>query len=69
MQGTHGTGKTGKMAKKIPVRENTGILEILTKHRDNTGNFVCPSCKFPYSKGKEYCDICHENFHIFPDAG
>ena len=27
-QGTHGTGKTGKMAKKIPVRENTGNLEI-----------------------------------------
>ena len=31
MQGTHGTGKTGKMAtKKIPVRENTG----------NFGNFA-----------------------------
>ena len=33
-------GKTGKMAKKIPVRENTGNLEILSKHREfslNTG--------------------------------
>ena len=37
-QGTHGTGKTGK--KKIPVRENTGNLESLSKHREfcqNTG--------------------------------
>ena len=34
-QGTHCTGKTGKMAKKkIPVRENTGNLEILPKHRE-----------------------------------
>ena len=41
VQSTHGTGKTGKMAtKKIPVRENTGNLEILSKHRKNTGNFV-----------------------------
>ena len=40
-QGTHGTGKTGKMATtKIPVRENTGNCEILSKHREfclNTG--------------------------------
>ena len=47
VQGTHATGKTGKtgkMAKKIPcqgkwpkkfpVRENTGNLEILPKHRE-----------------------------------
>ena len=33
-QGTHCTGKTGNMAKKIPVRENTGNLEILPKHRE-----------------------------------
>ena len=26
--------------KKIPVRENTGNLEILSKHREKTGNFV-----------------------------
>ena len=31
MQGTHGTGKTGKMTKKIHVRENTGNLEIFAK--------------------------------------
>ena len=29
--------KTGKMDKKIPVRENIGNLEILPKHRENTG--------------------------------
>ena len=30
LQGTNSTGKTGEMAKtKIPVRENTGNLEIL----------------------------------------
>ena len=25
---------------KIPVRESTGNLEILPKHRENTGNMV-----------------------------
>ena len=34
LQGTHGTGKTGKWPKEIPVRENTGNLEILSKHRE-----------------------------------
>ena len=48
----------GKWPKKIPVRENTG--EILPKHREfgnfareNTGNFVCSSGKFPDPKGKD----------------
>ena len=53
-QGTHctgKTGKTGKMTKKIPVRKKTGNLEILPKHRENTGNLVCSSCKFPESQG------------------
>ena len=39
-QGTHCTGKTGKMTNNFPVRENTGNLEILSKLRENTGNFV-----------------------------
>ena len=47
--------------KKIPVRENTGNLEILPKHRENTGNLVWSSGKFPDSKGKIYFEICHEN--------
>ena len=34
-QGTHSTGKTGKMTpKKVHVSENTGNLEILPKHRE-----------------------------------
>ena len=60
-QGTHckgNQGKQGKWPKKIPVRENTGNLEILPKHRENTGNFVFPSFKFPENKGKRYFDIC-----------
>ena len=33
-------GKQGKWPKKISVRENTGNLEMLSKHTENTGNFV-----------------------------
>ena len=29
-------GKQGKWKKKIPVRENTGNLEVSSKHRENT---------------------------------
>ena len=42
--------KQGKWPKKFPVREKTGNLEILPKHRENTGNLVCLGCKFPDSK-------------------
>ena len=68
-------GKQGKWPKKIPVRENTGNLEILSKHRENrefcqsTGNFVSSSCKCSDSKSKGYCDICHQNIIFFPEAG
>ena len=51
-QGTHGTGKIGKMAKKKSVRVNTGNLEILSKHREfclNTGNLEI------LSKHREFC--------------
>ena len=44
------------MAKKIPVRENIGNLEIC----QNTGNLVCSSCKFPDSKGKRYFNFCRK---------
>ena len=57
-------GKQGKWQKEIPVRENTGNLEMLPKHRENTGNFVCSSCKFLDAKAKGYCDICRVNFHF-----
>ena len=56
---------TGKTEKKIPVTENTGNLEILPKHRENTGNLVCSSCKFTDSKGKRYSDICRENSQLY----
>ena len=57
--------KQGKWTKKIPVRENTGNLEILPKHRENTENFACSRCKFPDAKDKGYYGICRKNFHFF----
>ena len=49
--GTGKTGKTGKMAKRIPCqgkhREFGNFVKtqgILSKHRENTGNFVSSSC-------------------------
>ena len=53
------------VTKIFPVRENTGNLEILPKYRENTGNSVCSSCKFPDSRGKRYFDICRKNSQIF----
>ena len=64
-QGTHGTGKQGKWPKKIPVSENTGNLEM-SKHRENTGNFVSSSCKCSDSKSKGYCNSCRKKIYFFP---
>ena len=47
-------GKQGKWQKEFPVRENTGNLEILSKHRENTGNFDSSSCKCSDSESKGY---------------
>ena len=55
-------GNQGKWTKKIPVRENAVNFKILPKHRENTGNLACSSCKFLDSKDKRYFDICNENF-------
>ena len=52
-------GKVGQFQKKIPIRENTGNLEI----------FVCSSCKFPDSKCEGYSNFCCENFFIFLKVG
>ena len=41
-------------------QEKHQILTDLPKHFENTGYFVGLSCKFPDSKDKGYCDICHE---------
>ena len=64
-EGTHCTGKTGKMAKKqIPVRENTGNLEILPKHME----FGLLKCNFHDSKGKRHFDICRKNYYLDESA-
>ena len=50
--------------KKFPVRENRKFGNfvktqgILSKHRENIGNFVSSSCKCSDSKGKGCWDIC-----------
>ena len=58
-------GNRENSKKEIPVRENTENLEILPKYRENTGNLVLSSCKFPDSKGKRYFNICRKYFHFF----
>ena len=58
-------GKQGKWEKKSLSGKTQGIWKFC----QNTGNFVCSSCKFPDSKGIGYCDICRGNFHFFQEAG
>ena len=36
---------------------------FVEKHRENTGNLVCSSCKFPDSKGKRYFEFRVCNSH------
>ena len=49
--------------------QNTGKTQgIVSKHRENTGNFVSSSCKCSDSKSKGYCDSCPEKIHFFPEA-
>ena len=58
MSSIDGSHCTGKMAPKDFVRESIGYL----KFGQNTGNFLCSSCKFPDSKDEGYCDnILHYN--------
>ena len=59
--------KQGKWPKYC--QENTGNLEMLAKHRENTENLVCSSFKFPDSKGRRYFDTCRKNFQISFEAG
>ena len=72
LQGTHGTGKTGKMAKKYPCqgkhREFGNFVKTQGKNREfglNTGNFVSSSCKCSDSKSKAYCYSCHKKILFF----
>ena len=56
-----GTCSRENGGKTIPVRENTGNLEILSKHRENS--LVCSSWKFPDSEGNDISfNTCRENF-------
>ena len=49
--------------------QNTGKAEgILSKHRENTGNFVSSSCKCSDSKTKGYCDTCRKKNPFFPGS-
>ena len=41
----------------------SGKTQGIWKCCQNTGNFVCSSCKFPDSKGKRYLEICRENIN------
>ena len=46
----HCTGKTGEMENTFFfVRESTGDLSNLPKHRENAGNFAFSICQFPES--------------------
>ena len=38
---------------------------ILSKHRENTGNFVSSSCKCSDSTSKGYCDSCRKKNPFF----
>ena len=65
-QGAHGTEKTGKTGKMAKKKSLSGKTQGIWKFCQNTGNFVCSSCKFPDSKGKGYCDILPRKFPFFP---
>ena len=60
-QGTHSTGKTGKMAKKS-LSGNTQGIWIFYQNTENTGNLACSGCNFLILK--VYVDICSENIQI-----
>ena len=64
IQRPHCTGKMENYNQKISVRENTGNLETLSKHRENTGNFISSSCKFSDHKDTRNCDICSLAYEI-----
>ena len=65
-QGTHCTGKTGKMVTKIPWQ---GKHRNLKMNLVCLGNLVFSSCKFPDSKGKRYFNICCKNSQKRFEAG
>ena len=40
LQGTHGTGKTGKMARNFSLQGKHREFKSFGKNRENTGNFI-----------------------------
>ena len=71
----HGTHGTGKLAKKIPVRENTGNLEILSKHREfclsrgkTQGILLAQVVNVLILKVKDIAIVAAKN-PFFPEAG
>ena len=62
--------------KEFPVRENTGNLEILSKHRANTGNFVktqgilfAPVVNAQILKVKDIAIFATKKSIFFPETG
>ena len=50
--------------------QKTGKTQgILSKRRENIGNFVSLSCKCSDSKSKGYYDSCRKKIIFFPEAG
>ena len=43
----------------------SGRTQGIWKFCQNTGNFVCSTCKFHDSNGKGYCNICRKNSLAF----
>ena len=68
-QGAHGTGKTGKMAKKILSRKTQGIWKFCQNTGITQAILLAQVRKCSDSKSKGYCDSCHKRIHFFPEAG
>ena len=79
-QCTHGTGKTGKMAKKIPCqgkhREFGNVVKIQGKHRElclNTGKtqgiLLAQVVNVLILKVKDIATIAAKKSIFFPEAG
>ena len=52
-----------------PTISLSGKTQGIWKFCQNTGNFICSSCKISDSKVKRYFCICRENFPIFVETG
>ena len=62
-------GKQGKWPKKFPVRENTGNLKMLSKHRENTGIFFAQVGNALFLKVKDNAIFVAKKSFFFTEAG